>query len=162
MQPSPCSTPPPATYRRHHHIRPIQFHRHGHPPFWPSQAVCQLRPPIPFHISHMHSFEYLALVGSFVLVGLEAIVRVLTLALRMCFQRQSVSHSVNNKRYLHSRDPLQPRPFCHSFTSHRAASSTGSPRRLTGEPALARNVLFHPLSALDQRPPTDWLTPKPR
>jgi len=30
------------------------------------------------------SYEYLALVGSFVLVGLEAIIRVLTLALRAC------------------------------------------------------------------------------
>lgn len=30
------------------------------------------------------STEYLALVGSFVLVGLEAIIRVLTLALRKC------------------------------------------------------------------------------
>ena len=32
----------------------------------------------------MHSAEYIALVGSFMLVGLEAIIRILTLALRSC------------------------------------------------------------------------------
>ena len=31
----------------------------------------------------MHSAEYIALVGSFVLVGIEALIRILTLALRM-------------------------------------------------------------------------------
>ncbi|UNI24013.1 Sterol esterase [Purpureocillium takamizusanense] len=36
--------------------------------------------PVPF-LGRLHAYEYLALVGSFVLVGLEAIIRVLTLAL---------------------------------------------------------------------------------
>jgi lysosomal acid lipase/cholesteryl ester hydrolase len=36
---------------------------------------------IPF-IGRLRPYEYLALVGSFLLVGLEAVIRVLTLALR--------------------------------------------------------------------------------
>lgn len=45
------------------------------------RCLSTLHAPILLTLNHF-SYEYLALVGSFFLVGLEAVIRVLTLALR--------------------------------------------------------------------------------
>jgi lysosomal acid lipase/cholesteryl ester hydrolase len=63
----------------------------------------------------MHRAEYIALVGSFFLVGLEALIRILTLALRMSLMQSGCSS-----------DHRQLQQSYHSVTGYQDGSSIGS------------------------------------
>lgn len=101
--------------------------------------------PIPF-LGRLGAAEYIALVGSFVLVGLEAVIRVLTLALRTYSTHAPIPRGANGA------DPLQLLPSPTSATELRDGCSIVSPhlpRRNPSRGGAVRGIAVDGLAVAD-------------